>query len=172
MPIEPSKRTSDEAPTNATKTLLAIDLGLRTGMALFDDAAHLLWYRSHHYANNAALRRSAHRTLREIENLAVLYIEGGGALCDIWVREANKLEVHVRNIGAETWRSDLLYSRDQRSGKQAKRKAEDMARRVIEWSDAPRPTSLRHDTSEAILVGLWGLLDTGWLKAIPRELIG
>ena len=53
-------------------------------MALFDDAAHLLWYRSHHYANNAALRRSAHRTLREIENLAVLYIEGGGALCDIW----------------------------------------------------------------------------------------
>ncbi len=150
--------------------LLAIDAGLKTGLALFNDEGRLRWYRSHHFANSSALRRCVFRTLREIDNLAALYIEGGGNLCDLWEREAGRLNVAVRRIGAETWRNDLLYSRDQRSGKQAKRKAEDLARRVIEWSNAPRPTSLRHDTSEAILIGLWGVLDAGWVKELPQEI--
>ena len=45
-----------------------------------------------------------------------------------------------------------------------------MARRVIDWSGAPKPTSLRHDTSEAILIGLWAVLDAGWLDDLPRDI--
>ncbi|MBC8076709.1 MAG: hypothetical protein H7Y32_11595, partial [Chloroflexales bacterium] len=44
------------------------------------------------------------------------------------------------------------------------------ARRVIAWAGAPRPTSLRHDAAEAILIGLWGALEVGWLPALPPEL--
>lgn len=149
--------------------LLAIDVGLKTGLALFNDEGRLRWYRSHHFANNSALRRCVFRTLREIDDLAALYIEGGGDLSDLWEREAGRLNVVVRRIGAETWRNDLLYSRDQRSGKQAKRKADEIARKVIAWSNAPRPTSLRHDAAEAILIGLWGVHDAGWLKELPLE---
>jgi hypothetical protein len=56
------------------------------------------------------------------------------------------------------------------SGVDAKRHAGETARKVIEWSKAPRPTSLRHDTAEAIMIGLWGVLHLGWLEKLPKEL--
>lgn len=145
------------------RCLLAVDLGLKTGIALYNGAGRLIWYRSQHFANNAALRRAVHRLLRETAGLTVIYLEGGGDLSHIWQHEAGKRDVPVREIAAETWRARLLYQRDQRNGRQAKRKADELARRVIEWSDAPKPKSLRHDASEAILIGLWGAIDQGWL---------
>ena len=39
---------------------------------------------------------------------------------------------------------------------------------MIEWSGAPRPTSLRHDAAEAILIGLWAALEAGWLADVPE----
>ena len=33
------------------------------------------------------------------------------------------------------------------------------------------PTSLRHDAAEAILVGLWGVLSAGWLRALPPAIL-
>jgi hypothetical protein len=29
---------------------------------------------------------------------------------------------------------------------------------------------LRHDTAEAILIGLWGVLEVGWLERLPDDL--
>ena len=74
-------------------------------------------------------------------------------------------------MSAETWRELFLLPRDQQSGAQAKLVAARLARRVIEWSGAPRPTSLRHDAAEAILVGLWGVLNAGWLRRLPSDLL-
>lgn len=71
---------------------------------------------------------------------------------------------------AEDWRASLLYPREQRSGIDAKRTADVLARRVIEWSRAPRATSLRHDAAEAILIGFWGALSLGWLASVPLAL--
>lgn len=34
---------------------------------------------------------------------------------------------------------------------------------------APKPTSLTHDAAEAIAVGLYGVLEIGWLPKLPRE---
>jgi hypothetical protein len=76
----------------------------------------------------------------------------------------------VRRIGADVWRRQFLYPREQRSGNLAKDHAEEMARRVIAWSKVRRPTSLRDDTAEAILIGLWGALEVGWSHALPNEL--
>jgi hypothetical protein len=97
-------------------------------------------------------------------------LEGGGPLERIWRAEAESREMLVQRVSAEEWRALFLYPREQRSGEQAKRVARDLARRVIEWSDAPRPTSLRHDAAEAILVGLWGVLSAGWLRQLPPGL--
>lgn len=155
---------------NESRSLLAVDLGLTTGIALFGSDGRLRWYRSQHFADSSALRKAIHRLLREIDDLACICIEGGGNLGDIWEREADRRGLPITRIAAETWRKRLLYSRDQRNGRQAKRKADDLARQVIEWSDAPRPTSLRHDASEAILIGLWGVLDAGWIDDVPPEL--
>ena len=35
------------------------------------------------------------------------------------------------------------------------------------FGGAPRPTSLRHDAADAIMIGLWGVLSAGWLRRLP-----
>ena len=150
--------------------LLAVDLGLRTGMAFYSQAGGLLRYRSRNFGSKARLRRGVAHILDENADLSLLVLEGGGPIADVWVRAAQRRAIAVRIISAETWRQRLLYPRLQRSGAQAKQSADELARRVIEWSQAPRPTALRHDAAEAILIGLWGVLDAGWLQRLPTQL--
>ena len=67
----------------------------------------------------------------------------------------------------KTARSQIATLLRPRQRAEAKRWADAGARRVIEWSGAPRPTSLRHDAAEAILVGLHAVLELGWLARSP-----
>ncbi|GAB4154695.1 MAG: hypothetical protein Fur005_06690 [Roseiflexaceae bacterium] len=151
-------------------TLLAIDLGLRTGLALYGSDGKLRSYRSHNFGSPARLKKGAWAVLNDPGDLEVVVIEGGGDLAEIWLRVVEKRNLRALLINAETWREKLLYAREQRSGAEAKQHADELARRVIEWSNATRPTSLRHDAAEAILVGLWGVLEIGWLERIPGEI--
>lgn len=150
--------------------LLAVDTGLHTGLALFRQDGRLQWYRSHNFGTITRLRRGVRTMLATIPELTWLVLEGGGALADVWRREADRRSIAVRQISAEVWREQLLYPREQRTGAHAKESATDLARRVIVWSHARRPTSLRDDAAEAILVGLWGALEVGWLMHLPDEL--
>jgi hypothetical protein len=152
------------------KSLLAVDLGIRTGLALFGSDGRLAWYRSRNFGSAARLRRAVRGQLDALPELAWLVMEGGGSLADIWAHEAERRAVKVRLISAEDWRQRFLYPREQRNGRQAKRSASDLARRVIAWSDAVRPTSLRHDAAEAILIGLYGVLEAAWLEGLPEAL--
>ncbi len=152
------------------RSLLAVDLGLRTGLALFGSEGRLLWYRSQNFGTATRLRRAVHGLLHTLPDLRWLILEGGGNLAEIWTREAERRGIAVRQIAAERWRRELLYAREQRSGMQAKQHAAELARRIIERSAAPRPTSLRHDAAEAIAIGFWGVLHVGWLEQFPEEL--
>ncbi|HVG44819.1 MAG TPA: hypothetical protein VM890_08815 [Longimicrobium sp.] len=152
------------------QTLLAVDLGVRTGLAVYGGDGRLLRYRSQNFGSAARLRRALPALLEAERDLAWVVMEGGGPLAEAWAREAARRGLAMLRISAEDWRRDLLYPREQRSGPQAKTTADALARRVIEWSGAPRPTSLRHDAAEAILVGFWGVLEVGWLTEIPPSL--
>jgi len=46
-------------------SLLAIDLGIKTGLALYGPEGKLCWYRSKNYGTAAALKRGATETLME-----------------------------------------------------------------------------------------------------------
>lgn len=151
-------------------SLLAVDLGLKTGLALFRENGKLVWYRSHNFGTTERLKRGVPGILDEITDLAALIIEGGGNLATVWEKEAERRAVPVYRIGAEKWRQMFLFTREQRTGSAAKQHAGEIARKVIEWSGVDRPTALRHDTAEAIMIGLWGLLRVGWLDALPKEL--
>ncbi len=151
-------------------SLLAVDLGLSTGLALYGESGRLLWYRSHHFGSAGQLRRGAAGLLATLPELAWIIIEGGGPLAALWERAAERRGIAVRQISAEQWRTLLLYEREQRSGAQAKQSAGRLARRIIAWSGSAKPTALRHDTAEAIAVGLWGVLAVGWLAELPPEL--
>ncbi len=110
--------------------------------------------------------------LREPGGLAWVVAEGGGPLGEIWKKEAERQRIAYRQVPAEAWREPLLLTREQRTGAMAKRNADALARRVIEGSGAPRPTSLRHDAAEAILLGLWAVHEVGWLDELPQRLRG
>jgi hypothetical protein len=150
----------------AMTELLAVDLGLRTGLALYGADGRLRWYRSQNFGRRGRLKRAVPSLLNDLPHLTNLVLEGG-SLADPWRREAKRRNLHVRQIDAATWREALLLDREQRSGTLSKRHADALARQVIAWSAAPRPTALRHDAAEAILIGLWGVLEAGWLDDPP-----
>ena len=130
----------------------------------------MIWYRSHNYGTTERLKRGVSDILESIPDLTELVIEGGGNLANVWEKEAQRRGINLTRTFAEEWRQLFLYQREQRSGPDAKRHAGEIARKVIEWANASRPTALRHDTAEAIMIGLWGLLHLGWLDALPKEL--
>ena len=67
-------------------SLLAVDLGLRTGLALYGQSGRLLWYRSNNFGSKDRLRRGASGVLGEIADLGWLVLEGDRALAEIWER--------------------------------------------------------------------------------------
>jgi hypothetical protein len=151
-------------------SILAVDLGLKTGIALFGDDGKLRWYRSKNFGTTTRLKKAVYGILKEIPGLVMLVIEGGGNIAEIWENEAQKRGIAVRRITAEDWRKPLLYSREQRTGAMAKERAAGLANAVIAWSGLKRPTAPRHDAAEAILIGLWGVLTLGWLDRLPPEI--
>ncbi|MCB9526037.1 MAG: hypothetical protein H6702_22060 [Myxococcales bacterium] len=145
--------------------LLAVDAGLRCGLAWFDGAGRLTRYRSTHFPRRRDLAGAAWRLLADASHLA---LEGGGGPADPWLKAAERRGIPALQIGAEAWRTALLLDREQRSGGQAKAAADPLARAVIAWSGLPRPTSLRHDAAEAILLGWWAVNGPlGWVADAP-----
>ena len=137
--------------------LLAIDLGLRCGWAAFGTSKRLLGYGSRHFGSRAVLRRAVPRILEAYPALAELVIEGGGDLAVPWEKEAARRGIAVRQVHGEAWRRTMLAPSQRRRGEDAKEAADVLARALIERTGATRPTSLRHDAAEAILVGWWAV---------------
>lgn len=145
-------------------SLLGVDLGVHCGLALYAGNGRLQWQRSQNFGNVSRLRRAVPSLLRTIPDLTVIVAEGGGEIAEIWQREAFRRTITLYLIDAPTWRNTLLYQREQRSGSDAKHHTDEVARQIIQWSNLPSPRSLRHDAAEAIAIGLWGVIQTGWLK--------
>ena len=160
-----------EHPANSG-TLLAVDLGVRSGFALYSAEGRLLTCRSQNFGDLPRLRRAIPGLLqREAPHLQAVALEGPTQLAKPWLAAAERRELQTLHLSAERWRQRLLLPREQRAGADAKRRAGDLALRVISWSGAPRPpVALTHDAAEAVLVGLWAVLEFGWLPALPREL--
>lgn len=146
--------------------ILAVDAGLRTGLALFGQDGRLRWCRSHNLGKASRLRRAAANLLREYAP-ALLVVEGGGDFANIWLDEAASLGLECMQISAEQWRRVLLLPRNRTSGKAAKLAADAAARKIVAWSGAKRPTSLRHDAAEAVLAGFYAVLQKGLIQESP-----
>ena len=150
--------------------LLAVDLGVRTGFACWGDDARLRWYRSRNFGSAARLRRAIPALLDEVPDLALLVLEGGGPLADAWAHEGARRHLTVQRVSAEDWRAFFLLPREHGSSAQMKAVAGRLARHAIVFGEGPKPTSLRHDAAEAILIGLWGALSAGWIRRLPPDL--
>lgn len=152
--------------------LLAIDLGLKTGFAIFGDDGRLASYRSQNYGTVSRLKKAAWSELRRVEDLAAVAVEGDAGLARVWGKAATKQGAEVFAIQAGTWRRELFVARERRTGAIAKASADVLARKVIEVSGLPRPTSLRHDAAEAICIGLWACAQLAWPSICRVQISG
>jgi hypothetical protein len=150
----------------ATKTLLAVDLGLRAGLALFGDDGRLICHRATHFPDRSRMRRALPNLMASHPNLDRVLAEGDAHLYAIWRHAAHRQGVGARRIQAEDWRRDLLGQRS-RQASQYKSDAIVVARQIIVWSGLKKPISLGHDAAEAICIGLWGVWQAGWIGALP-----
>ena len=149
---------------------VGIDLGLSTGIAVFDRDGRLEAVRSRHFQSRDALRAAAGAILDSIPHVHSVIVEGGGELVEAWQRAAAHRGIHLRSVHAREWRARFLYPREHRSGAEAKEHALRMAAQVVAWSEARgvRAEGLGHDAAEAVLVGLHGVIEAGWLAEPPR----
>lgn len=149
-------------------TLLAIDLGLRAGFAEYSEEGRLVRYGSTNFGTIARLKKGAFREVGQLESLSALVVEGDVNLARPWIKAAEKRGAKTLLVQAHQWRKDLLLDREQRSGVEAKKVADARAREIIDASSAKKPTSLRHDAAEAILIGWWGCIQLGWVSPDQR----
>lgn len=148
---------------------LGIDLGLATGIAVYSRDGRLESVRSRHFQSKDALRAAAGAILDSIPHVHGVLVEGGGELAEVWQRAAAHRGIHLRAVHAHHWRPMFLYPREQRDGAAAKAHAVRLAAQVIEWSATKGVApEVGHDAAEAILVGLFGVVEAGWLREPPR----
>ena len=138
-------------------SLLAVDLGVRTGFALYNSDGNLVWYRSRNYGNKQRLRKDIQNMLSQIPSLSHVILEGGGDIARIWLKECRLRNIVFRQIYAEDWRKDLFDPKEVRTGEQAKLNAIQLAKKVIDQCKGPKSTSMLDDAAEAILIGYWGI---------------
>jgi hypothetical protein len=137
-------------------SILAIDLGLRTGLACFDENGSLLWFRSQNMGNISRLKRAVPNVLDECPALSRVVLEGDRRLGEIWAKLAEKRGAVVEHVAPEVWREALILPRDRRSGVDAKESALKLAMDIIERSEVRKPrTPLVDDVAEAICIGVW-----------------
>jgi len=153
--------------------LLAVDLGVRTGLAFFSYEPSLIWYRSHNYGSKARLRKHIYSILKDIPPSSELLIEGGGDIASVWKKGADKCGIAYEQIYAEDWRPDILKPSSIKNAELAKAAADRAAQIAIKLYNAPKKYTIPNtDASEAILIGLWGLFKRGAVQSIPPEIKG
>ncbi len=64
--------------------LFSVDLGVKTGFAMYNSAGKLVWYRSQNFGNKVRLKKAIPWILYPDKDINYLIIEGGGPLRKIW----------------------------------------------------------------------------------------
>lgn len=148
---------------------VGVDLGLATGIAVYSRDGRLESVRSRRFQSRDALRAAAGSILDEIPHAYSLILEGGGELAEAWERAARHRGILVRAVHASAWRAGFLYPREQRDGAAAKAHAVRLAAQVVAWSGTRGVAAdFGHDVAEAVMVGLYGVMQAGWLSDPPR----
>jgi hypothetical protein len=163
-------RTPTPRALGEKSRFVGVDLGLATGIAVYGRDGRLESVRSRSFQSRDALRAAAGSILDEIPHVHGMIGEGGGELAEVWLRAARHRGIHARTVHAHEWRPSFLYPREQRDGAAAKAHAMRLAAQVVEWSGTKgvSASALGHDAAEAILVGLFGVVQAGWLRELPR----
>ena len=155
-------------PVPKPPVLLSVDLGLRSGLAYYAADGRLLTYRSTNFGSAARLKRAIPGIWRP--SLRYLVTEGDARLAHIWEQLALRRSATCRRVDALTWRRWLYSDSEMKQRGHWKDLASRYAMRIIHWSEASQPTSLRHDAAEAICIGLYAASEFELISGLPAGL--
>lgn len=168
--------------------LLSVDLGLRTGVSMYDDKGRLRRYENFQLESAEELQKMAETLLEEWEREANkqsnllksdegtenhwkvthIAIEGGDPpLAEAWRSAANGQRC-LLYVKPEEWRSDLLTKEEMLSGESSKAASRARAQQIVtQYGDAPmtnlqQSSDFQTDMAESVLLGLHVTRRLGW----------
>lgn len=147
--------------------IMAVDLGLKTGMALFAEDGRLCWARSHNFGTVTRLKKGVSTLLGQVPGLDLLVLEGGGRLASVWEKEARRRGIGVVLVSADVWRRRFFHPGQRRGKARAKLSAVEAALGIMRRSGVSPALRPRHDAAEAIMAGLWALVELGRIETGP-----
>lgn len=120
--------------------LLSVDLGLRSGFALYNSTGHLISFAHHRFDTLQNLKASVLvelSTLSKQYNLNHFVLEGDAVYRSIWTSAINQFATDYEKtaviiyIDPAEWRDRLLISRERKSGKDAKCASRLISRQIM-----------------------------------------
>lgn len=155
--------------------LLAVDLGLRCGLAWFVRGelgeVRLVRHRCTEFHTRTRLKAAVGGILAEVPGLIAVVAEGDRGLWAIWEKAARVRGAEVACVSPERWRRGLWGEATPAAGKDAKalarRMAEGEGRRgdggIVGRLGVRGATAMRTDAAEAVCLGYWAAREVGWL---------
>ena len=169
-----------ETVENVGQMLVAVDLGLRTGLALYSDDGRLLEYEHAIFESEEGLQASCVKLMADWEakyqshgdksyHITHVAIEGADvALRSVWRSIVEDvLHCQMLLVKPEEWRSDLLLAKEQTSGEAAKEASRLIARQLVaDYGGMLHEGKFPTDVAEAVLLGYHVSRRLAW---IPRK---
>ena len=149
--------------SETSSILLAVDLGMKAGLAWFDSHGRLLRARATHFANRTLLRQALPGIWREFPNVTHVVLEGGGPLAEIWLKSATRMGLTTTQISAEQWRAEVFTPTQRRKGQSAKAAARARAAEIARRDGCLPCQEFPTDAAEAIVFGKWHAQKLGWM---------
>lgn len=169
-----------ESCVSSRQMLLAVDLGLRTGLSLFDETGRLLRYENFQFDSVEKLQKGAKAVIEKWEadcngmnqneaeketwKVTHIAVEGGDPpLADAWRQAANGQRA-LLFVKPEEWRTDLLTKEEMLSGESSKSASRVLAQQIVSDYGIKQHdgTEFQTDMAESVLLGLHVSRRLGW----------
>ena len=177
--------TTDIDNNSFNHLLMSVDLGLKSGVSLFNSRGNLIRYEQFLF-NRERLQEDFEDIIRKWEEEVVdndgdkdghndnpwkithIAIEGGDTgLLDTWAQAAPNHS--ILRVSPEEWRSELLNKKESQNGSSAKEASRLIARQIVadfgsmEQHVGKFPT----DVAESVCLGMYVSRRLGWIEREP-----
>jgi Calcineurin-like phosphoesterase len=163
-----------EESDNGKYLLMAVDLGLKSGISLFNSDGNLVRYEQFLFQRETledkipSMIQSWEEEAQGSWKITHIAIEGGDtALLGMWERSTPGIS--TLRVRPEEWRAELLTSKENKNGASAKAASRLIARQMVEdFGIMEKHDGKFHtDVAEAVLLGTHIARRLGWIQREP-----
>jgi len=180
--LEPLPSHFENHREHDNELLMAVDLGLKSGVALYNKNGELLRYEQLLFKKDSLdeeIKKIIQGWESEIQSSTItaqnadkpcvtkIAVEGGDVeILRAW--DSAAMDVSVTRISPEEWRFHLLSPKERLSGATSKAAARLIARQVVDdFSSMKHEGKFKTDVAEAVVLGFYVCQKLGWISRDP-----